>query len=217
MDGGTSITMYDVVVIGLFAALIGRGIWLGFLKQVTGLLALYLGYIVAGQYHDKFFPFLRDISDNPEIVFLASYALMFIATYIVVMLLGRFLAYVVQVSIVGWFDRVLGAILGFAKALIIVVLMHMIVGTVLPPESKMLQTCQTCDTLNGAVEVTRKLIRSEDVRKALQQREPAISLEAVQRYLAPLSARVLDGSNGKLDEAEAEQEAESGKGGTALE
>ncbi len=192
MDGAASISTYDIIVLGLFAVLIGRGIWLGFLRQITGLLALYLGYIVAGQYHDKFFPFLRDISENPKVVFLASYVILFIATYIVIMLVGKVLVYAVQISLVGWFDRFLGAILGFAKAMIIVVLMHMILGTMLAPENQMLRTCQTCDALNSAADMTRELIRSEDVRKALQQREPAISLNAVKEYLAPISSGFFD-------------------------
>ncbi len=189
MDG--SITIYDIVVIALFAMLIARGIWLGFLRQITGLLALYLGYIAAGQYHDRFFPFLRELSDNPEVVFLASYALMFIATYLVIVLLGKLLAHAVQISLVGWFDRFLGGVLGCGKALIIVVLLHMLLGVVLPPESKIIRTCQTCGPLDEAVEVTRQLIRSEDVRKALRQREPAISLDAVKGALAPISSSVL--------------------------
>jgi membrane protein required for colicin V production len=156
------------------------------------LLALYLGYIVAGQYHDKFFPFLRDISDNPKVVFLASYVILFIATYIIIMLLGKVLVYAVQISLVGWFDRFLGAILGFAKAMIVVVLMHMVLGTMLAPENQMLRTCQTCDVLNSAADTTRELIKSEDVRKALQQREPAISLNAVKEYLAPISSGIFD-------------------------
>jgi len=198
MDGGGSITVYDIVVISLFAILIGRGIWLGFLRQITGLVALYLGYIAAGQYHDKIFPFLREISDNPEVVFLASYCLMFIATFIVITVIGKFLAHAVQISIVGWFERVLGGILGCAKALIIVVLMHMALGVVLPPESKLIRTCQTCESLDEAVEMTQQLIKSEDVRIALRQREPAISLDAVKDALAPISSTILGaGGSGK--------------------
>jgi len=208
MDG--SITIYDIIVIALFAMLIARGIWLGFLRQITGLLALYLGYIAAGQYHDRFFPFLRELSDNPEVVFLASYALMFIGTYLVIVLLGKLLAHAVQISLVGWFDRFLGGVLGCAKALIIVVLLHMLLGVVLPPESKIIRTCQTCEPLNEAVEVTRQLIKSEDVRKALRQREPAISLDAVKSALSPISSSVL-GSKGAEKRTETETEQPGGK------
>ncbi len=197
--------MYDMVVLGLFSLLIGRGIWLGLLKQVTGLLALYIGYLVASQYHDKFFPFLREVSDNPQIVFLVSYVIMFIATYIVIMLLGKMLTHAVQVSIVGWFDRVLGGVVGFLQALIVVVLMHMILGSVLPPENKMLKTCETCGVLNEAVDVTREMIKNEDVRKALQQKKPAIALDAFKEYLEPISSKLL-GKKEKDTKVEAKPE-----------
>ena len=164
---GSGITIYDICIIGIFAILIARGIWLGFLRQITGLLALYLGYVAACRYHDKFFPFLRELTDNLEVVFLASYALMFIGTYIVIVLVGKMLAHAVQISLVGWFDRFLGALLGGAKALLIAVLIHMALGAVLPPESQLIRACQTCGPLADASEVTRQLIKSEEVRKAL--------------------------------------------------
>ncbi len=181
----TGMTAYDLVVLGLFALLIGRGIWLGLLKQVTGLLALYLGYFAAGQYHELIFPMLKDISDNPKVVFLTSYVILFITTYIVVMLVGKLLAYVIQLTIAGWFDRLLGGLVGFAKGLILVVLLHMILGTLLAPENPMLRKCMTCGVLNDTVDVTRQFIRDEDVRKAFTQQHPAISMDAVREFLAP--------------------------------
>lgn len=199
MNVGVDITTYDVVVFAVFALLIGRGIWLGFLKQVTGLAALYLGYIVASQYHEKLFPFLKDFSDNPKVIFLASYVALFFATYLVVMLIGKFLSFVIQVTITSWFDRILGAVLGFAKGIILVLLMHMILGTILAPENQMLRKCMSCDLLNEGADFARQLIRSEEVRKALQQQEPAISLDAVKAYLK------------SGEEAEPEQPAKDGQ------
>ncbi len=100
------------------------------------------------------------------------------------MLLGKLLEYVIQITITGWFDRVLGGVIGFAKALILVVMMHMVLGTILAPENQMLRTCQTCTLLNQGVGVTRELIKNEEVRKALKQQEPAISLDAVKEYFS---------------------------------
>ena len=185
MDLITGMTAYDLVVVGLSALLIGRGIWLGFLKQITGLLALYLGYFAASQHHDRILPVLRGISENPKVVFLASYLILFVATYVVVMLIGKVLRHIIQLTIAGWFDRMLGAVVGFAKAAILVVLVHILLGTVLAPENQLLRSCLTCDALNGAADITRELIRDEDVRKALIQQKPAISLDAVKEYLTP--------------------------------
>lgn len=185
MKGVSGATLYDLVVIGLFVLLIGRGLWLGLLKQVTGLLALYLAFFAAGQYHDRILPLLRDISANPKVIFLTSYVLLFLATYVAVMLLGKCLSFVLKLTITSWFDSLLGAFVGFAKAVILVVLLHVILGTVLAPESQMLRTCVTCETLNGAADLTRELIRNEELRKTLSQQKPAIAIEVVKEYLAP--------------------------------
>ena len=184
MDLAFKLTTYDYVVFGIFAVLIGRGIWLGFLRQITGLVALYLGYVVAGQYNDRFFPFLKSISENPKVVFLASYALLFCLTYVGAMLIGKLLSSAVKVTLAGWFDRLVGAGLGFLKAIILVVLMHMILGSVLRPENTMLQSCQSCSTLDGAVRLCLDLIRNEEVRKSLMQHQPAASLDTIKKYFS---------------------------------
>ena len=79
----------------------------------------------------------------------------------------------------------LGAVIGFPKAIILVVLMHIILGAVLAPGNQMLRSCLTCDVLNGAADTTRDFIRNDDVRKFLIQKKPAISIDAVKEYLAP--------------------------------
>ena len=192
MEVFTGMTAYDLVIVGLFVLLIGRGIWLGLLKQVTGFVALYLGYFAASQYHEKIFPMLGSISDNPKVIFLTSYVILFIATYVVVMLLGKGMGYVIEMTITSWFDRLLGAVVGFAKAIILAVLLHMVLGTILAPENQMLRTCATCDALNGVAGFTRELIRDENVRKSLLQQQPAIAIDAVKEYLTPAAKEAED-------------------------
>ncbi len=171
---------YDFVVVGIFLLFVGRGIWLGLLKQIVPLLALYLGYIVASRYHTELLPFLTDLSTNPKVVFLSAYVILFIATYVGAALAGKGMAYVMQVTVTPWFDRALGAIMGSAKAVIVIVLLHIILGTIMAPENQMLRTCKTCGVLNEMAEATRKIIRDESVQEALRQQEPAIAIETIQ-------------------------------------
>ena len=182
---GIDITPYDLVIIGIFLLLVGRGLWIGFLNQVIVLLSLYLGYIVASQYHDRLFPFLKEVSANPKVIFLTAYALLFIGAYVGFMLLGKGLGLVIKISIAGWFDKLLGGLLGFAKAAILVILLHMILGTILAPENRMLTDCQACKALNDAVDLSRNLIKDEKAREALMRQEAAISLEKAREFLSP--------------------------------
>jgi membrane protein required for colicin V production len=178
-------TIYDLVVIGLFLLFVGRGLYLGLLKQVTVLLALYFAFFAAGRYHDRILPLLKEISTNSQLVFLVSYVVIFLVTYVLVVLLGKGLSYVLKLTITAWFDSLLGGVVGVAKAAIVVVLLHLILGAVFPAESPTLKTCYTCGPLNQAAEVTRELIRNEELRREMMQTKPAAALDAVKQYLAP--------------------------------
>jgi membrane protein required for colicin V production len=150
---------------------------------VIPLLALYLGYLAASRYHDQLFPFLKNISDNPKVVFLTAYVVTFALTYVVAFLLGKALGRVIQITIAPWFDRILGAFLGLAKALILVILIHMLLGTLMAPENEMLRTCRTCPTLNKMSDFTRELIEDPEIREALRHKKPAIAIEEMSSIL----------------------------------
>jgi membrane protein required for colicin V production len=184
MSVGAGFTGYDLVVIGFFLLLVVRGIWLGFLKQITTLVALYLGYIIAGNYHDRIFPFLKEISSNPKVVFFASYAVVFVVAYVAVMLIGKGLAYVMKLTLTGWFDKVLGGLLGAAKALILIIIIHLGLNIVLPPENKMLTSCRTCNALNKTSTFTLDLIKDKDIKKVLSRQHPNISAQDVKDFFS---------------------------------
>ena len=177
------LTTYDMVILGILGLFIARGIWTGAVRQVTALLALYLGYFVASQYHEAIFPLLNNVSDNPRVIFLAAYIILFIATYIIVLLLGKLLSFVISMTLTGWFDHLLGGVVGFLKGAMIVVLLHLILGTFLAPENDMLRKCVTCEVLNDASDYTRNFIHDSGVRKSLEQKTPAIDMSRVKKYI----------------------------------
>ena len=179
METGINLTGYDFIVLGLLILFIARGVWLGLLRQVTGLFALFVAYFVAGNYHDRIFPFLKGISDNPKVAFIAGCVILFVITYIVVMLLGKALVKVVEITIAKWFDKLLGALLGIVLGVFVVILVHMMMGSLLPAENTMLKDCQTCTILNPATDYARDFIQDEEVRKALMQQTQAITKEDV--------------------------------------
>ncbi len=182
MDSGLNLTAYDFVIIALMCLFIGRGAWVGFLRQITVLLALYVGYLMAGQYHDRLFPFLRGVSDDPQVLFWMAYVILFSLTYVFAVLLGKGLSTVVHLTIAVWFDKFLGAVLGFAKALIIVILIHMLLATLLAPGSQILNNCTLCPYLSRTEAVFKSLIKDKDLREAFQQKKQAITEQAVRAF-----------------------------------
>jgi len=152
-----------------------RGLWIGFLRQITTLIALLVGYVIAGQYHDKLSLFLRGVTDNPHAVFWMSYVILFGVTYVVTMLLGKALAKVIELTVAGWFDKLLGGVLGAAKACIIIIFLNMLLSSVLAPENNMLRDCQFCPYVTQGTTYFQSLIKDDTMRKAFSQNKPAIS------------------------------------------
>lgn len=173
MVSGLELTGYDLVIIAIFAFFMARGIWVGLLGQVTVIVALYVSYIVAGQYHDRLFPFLRGVSENPQIVFLLDYGVLFACTYVITMLAGKGLTRVVSLTIAGWFDKVLGALFGAVKALILAILLHMLLITFLSPDSPLLRKGQFYPYLSQATTRFQELIKDEKLRQAFDKKIPA--------------------------------------------
>ena len=181
MDTAFNLTGYDFVIIALLLLFTARGLWVGFLAQIATLIALFVGFVIAGQYHDKLFPFLRGVTENPHAVFWVSYAIIFAATYVVTMLLGKALTKVVELTVAGWFDKLLGGVFGALKAVVIVVLLNMLLAGVLSPENTMLRDCQLCPYVKQATELGRGLIKDGTISQTLQQKEPAISEKSTER------------------------------------
>jgi len=179
METGVILTGYDFVVLGLALLFIIRGFWIGLLRQISGLLALCVGYYFASHHYGVLVPFLPDFSDNPKVVFLTSFVAVFLATFLIVYLLGKILSLVAEMNFAKWFDKSLGILMGAVKASIVIILLHMVLGSVLSSENDMLRECRTCDGLNSAADFARQIIRDEDVRKSLVQQTPAISTEDV--------------------------------------
>ncbi len=189
MDTAFNLTGFDFVIIALLLFFTLRGLWVGFLRQITTLVALLVGYVIAGQYHAKFFPFLREVIENPTAVFWSSYFLLFVITYVVTMLLGKVLARVIELTVAGWFDKLLGGVLGIVKAGVLIVLLSMILSGVLAPENTMLRDCQLHPYLNQATEYFRSLIKDEGLREKLLQKKPAISEKPEQKEKAKQSSK----------------------------
>jgi len=175
MENGLNLTGFDFIIIALLLLLTLRGLWIGFLRQITTLVALVVGYVIAGQYHDKLFPFLRGLTDNPHAVFWSSYVILFGITYVFTMLFGKALAKVVELTVAGWFDKLLGGVLGLVKAGVLIILLNMVLSGILAPENKLLRSCQLCPYVSQVTDIVRSLIKDDTLREALLQRKPAIA------------------------------------------
>lgn len=167
-------TALDIGVIVVSVLFLVRGVWIGFVRQIAFLLALFLGYIAAGTYYPSWSQYLSRIG-NPQLRFLVTYALLFFGTYVLIMGLGLGLKKVMHVSFLGWFDRMMGGIFGLAKAVFLSTMVFMALTGIFSSSSVFIQKSFLGQYLTISAQWMTSIIKDRDLQQELLPKKPAIS------------------------------------------
>jgi membrane protein required for colicin V production len=149
------------------------------MRQLTTFLALVGSYWLAGRYSGQLMPYVHQFVENPKIVFLASFALLFLISALVFILAGKVLRRVMEIALLGWFDRFLGLLLGAVKGAVIAVLLFMILASSLSASNDLIKRSLSMPYLSQGAEMVRQIIHDPQIRELFVPREPAIKLDAL--------------------------------------
>lgn len=169
-----SITVLDIAVIVVTVAFLVRGIWVGFVRQLAFIIALVMGFLAAGNYYPLLSRYGRWI-ENPQLRFVLAYTLLFLATYVLIMFIGVGLKKVMQVTFLGWFDRMMGGFFGMAKAAFLSTLGFMAIASVLSSTSPVVQKSFFSSYLMASSQFMTSFIKDKSLQKELAPKKPAIS------------------------------------------
>jgi len=168
-------TAIDFGAIAIVLIFLVRGIWIGFIHQLASLSALILGYLFAGRYYEQISPRLYPLISSPQLRFLVTYALLFLAIFLGVMVLGFVLKKVMSLSLLGWFDQVMGGIFGLIKAVVIISVLFMVLSTGLLADTNPLITRSlTAPYLRKSSNFLLSFIPDQQLHSLLLPKEPAI-------------------------------------------
>jgi membrane protein required for colicin V production len=102
----------DIVIIVVVGIATFIGLRKGIIRMVLTVVGLVVGIIVAGRYYTPFSEYLTFIS-SPSWAKVAAFAIIFIGIMVVAALLSRLLERATSAIMLGWANRLVGAILGF--------------------------------------------------------------------------------------------------------
>jgi len=101
----------DIVLIVVLALATFIGLRRGVISMVFPLVGLIIGVVLAGRYHDVVGGWFID---NPEYVGWAGYAIIMVVVLIVSIILAVVLRRFIRLVLLGWVDRLGGAVFGLA-------------------------------------------------------------------------------------------------------
>ena len=168
------LTFFDLVVTVLFLLFMVRGIWIGFVRQLAAFFALVGSYVIAGHYADRILPWTERFVDNPKLTFFVSFAILFVVSALAFTLIGKVLHRFLQITLMGWLDRLTGLLLGCAKAALVASLLYMLLASTLSTTNDMLRKSYSTPYLKQGAEMLRSFVNDPRLRDYLMQKEPAI-------------------------------------------
>lgn len=168
-------TLLDVGVLAIALIFLIRGIWVGFVRQLASIAGLLLGFVIAGNYYKHFSTFLSPVVASPQAGFLITYALLFLLVFLSAIACGFLLKKVMTLSLLGWFDRVLGGFFGLSKAVIVATVFFMAISGVLSNQSPTLAASFFAPHLLNCSAYLLSLTRDQELRRHFLPSESAIS------------------------------------------
>lgn len=168
-------TILDISVGIILLLFLARGVWTGFIRQTASILALLLGFIVAGRFYGESGLFILPYLNNKQLGFFISYLLIFLVVFLLVHLLGLLLKKVISIALLDWFDRTLGGFFGGVKGVCLSCLLFLGLSTVISPSSPFFKQSLTYPYLAKMSQYLVYVIQDKPLRNSLLPAKPAIS------------------------------------------
>jgi membrane protein required for colicin V production len=129
--------IFDIALLITIGGCLIAGVFRGTLKELFSILGLYLGTYAAFNYYMKLARLLSSVISNTVALKTLSFMIVFCEIYIIIIILGVLIRYVLKIKPSGWIDRFLGAITGSLKGIFIVAI-ALIIFTVSSPRGYIL-------------------------------------------------------------------------------
>lgn len=124
---------FVIVVLSISTLL---SLWRGFVREALSLLGWVVAFIVAHLFVDQLAAQLATIIANMTGRYIAAYAILFVSTLVLFTLIVHLAVKLVHVTGLTVLDRVLGTVFGFARGVIIILVLAYVVQQLVPPDEQ---------------------------------------------------------------------------------
>jgi len=130
-------TVFDYAVLVIIGVSILLSVMRGFLREVMALLSWIVAFWVANLYTTPFAPMLPTSIPTPELRLLAAFVALFLGALLVMTLISITVGHLLKAIGIGPWDRALGAVFGFARGMVIVLVLVLLAGLTTLPKAPM--------------------------------------------------------------------------------
>lgn len=125
----------DWAIIAILGMSILLSLWRGFVREAVSLAGWIAAFVIANMFVGEMATLLSPWIVNVTGRYVAAAAVLFVGTLVLVGVLGKLAAQVVRVTGLTVLDRLLGTAFGFARGLIIVLVLVYLLRHLAPPQN----------------------------------------------------------------------------------
>ena len=115
-------TTFDIVVCSILGLSLLSSLFRGFVKEVFSLLSYLGGFLLAIKYQGNFAQVLMESISSKPIAKVIAFVIIYVLAYTIISLMGKVIkGMLVSGTKLSMFDRLMGAIVGFGRGMVIVI------------------------------------------------------------------------------------------------
>ena len=131
-----ALTGIDWVIIVILCVSTLISLWRGFVREALSLLGWVAAFIIAHLFVEQMAALLSGAISNLTGRYVASYAILFVATLISFTVIVRLAGKLVSATGLTVLDRLLGTVFGFTRGVILILVITYVVQQLVPPEDQ---------------------------------------------------------------------------------
>jgi membrane protein required for colicin V production len=126
-------TWLDYAVLGVFGVSIVWGAWRGLVRELIAILGWVIAFLAANLFAGPLGEAMPQAIPTPELRVAAAFVAVFVAALVLAGLLGLLLSKIVKAVGLGGLDRLLGALFGAARGVLLVLAAALLAGLTSAP------------------------------------------------------------------------------------
>ncbi|MDO9206032.1 CvpA family protein [Methylotenera sp.] len=130
-------TSFDYIVLAIIGLSIILSVMRGFFREALSILGWIAAFVVAKTYVNQILPMMPVNIPTESLRILAAFLVLFLATLLVSSLLAIALSAIFKKIGLGWLNRLLGAVFGLARGMLVVCILVFLAGlTDMPKDAR---------------------------------------------------------------------------------
>ncbi|HBN27295.1 MAG TPA: colicin V production protein [Desulfobacteraceae bacterium] len=121
----------DMVIVAVLCFCLVRGFFRGLVKELSSIIGVFAGFYAAYTYYRVLAGYMTKWTSGFEHTNIICFLIIFLSVFVTISILGLFLKYILNISFLGWIDRICGTCFGFIKGILVVSILLLVLTTFL--------------------------------------------------------------------------------------